>query len=71
MRTLYNMELVAWSRLLVVYKTNKTPMPTNYDTPVPYTTAKAYRAMVLNLWLLGLRLPTAMESRHSLPPPIL
>ena len=65
------MELVTWSDLLVVYKTNNIPMSTNSDTPVPYTTANAYRAMVLKLWLLGLRLPTAMESRHSLPPPIL
>ena len=43
------MELVAWSDLLAMYKANKIPMPTNPDTPVPYPTAKAYRAMVLNL----------------------
>ena len=43
------MELVTWSELLVMYKTNKTLMSTNSDTPVPYTTAIAYRAMVLNL----------------------
>ena len=42
------MELVTWSELLVMYKTNKTLMSTNSDTPVPYTTAIAYRAMVLN-----------------------
>ena len=42
------MELVAWSELLAVYKTNMFPIPTNSDTPVPYTIAKAYRAMVLN-----------------------
>ena len=42
------MELVIWSDLLVMYNTNKFPMSTNSDTPVPYTTAIAYRAMVLN-----------------------
>ena len=41
------MELVTWTELLVMYKTNKFPMPTNSDTPVLYTTAEAYKAMVL------------------------
>ena len=60
--TLQNIELVTWSELLVMYKTNKLSMSANSDTPVPYTTAIACRAMVL-IRLLGLRLPTTVESR--------
>ena len=46
--TLTTIELVTWSELLVVYKTNKIPVPTNPNISVLYTTAIAYRAMVLN-----------------------
>ena len=68
--TLYNMELVTWSELLVMYKTNKFPMSANPDTPVPYTTAKACRAMVLNP-APGSEAAHSNEVGHSLSPPTL